>query len=176
MEEKMLAKKNSEVKINTLLGSSSEMTGDFKSEGSVRIDGRINGNVTVTGVLIIGAAGTISGNVSAKSAIIGGEVLGDVTVAEKTELTATAKVIGDISTSVIVIDENAIFQGKCDMKQEIPETASRAAQVKAIRAGKKSAKAAIAEALKEVQEEELREENETSSQTENDMRNVSGEA
>jgi cytoskeletal protein CcmA (bactofilin family) len=163
MEEKMLAKKNSEVKINTLLGSSSDVTGDFKAEGSVRIDGRINGNVTVTGVLIVGAGGTVSGNVSARSAIIGGEVLGDVTVSEKTELTATAKVLGDISTSVIVIDENAVFQGKCDMKQEIPETASRAAQAKAIRAGRKSAKAAIAEALKEVKEEELREENEAAS-------------
>lgn len=162
----MLGKKNTEVKISTLLGAGSECNGDFSAQGSVRLDGKINGNVTATGTIIIGASGSVSGNISAEAVVIGGEVLGNITAPEKAELTATAKVLGDISTKVIVIDEHAVFQGKCDMNQETPDKKPKS-NVRAVRAGRKTAKAAIAEALKEVQEEAQREEGtaETSSQT-----------
>lgn len=152
----MMGKKNTEVKINTLLGMGTELNGDFSAQGSVRIDGKIDGNVTVTGSLILGAGGTISGNVTANAVLIGGEVLGNIQATEKAELTSTGRVLGDIATRVIVIDENAVFQGRCNMNQEIPDRKVRNAANKAARAGKKSAKAAIEEALKEVAEEENR--------------------
>ena len=148
-----MSNKEKQVKINTLIGKGSDLTGDFNVQGSARIDGKVNGNVTVTGTLIIGATGSINGDVSAKSIVVGGEVIGDIAAPEKTELTATARVLGDITTKVIVIDENAVFQGKCDMNQTAPEKKSKVKAVKAARAGRKSAKAAIAEALKEVEEE-----------------------
>lgn len=152
-----MGNKEKQVQISTLIGKGSELTGDFSAQGSARIDGRVNGNVTVTGTLIVGAAGIICGNVSAKSVVIGGEIQGDVTSPEKTELTATAKVLGDIATGVIVIDENAIFQGKVDMNQAAPDKKAKSRTAKATRVGKRSAKAAIAEALKEVEEEANRE-------------------
>lgn len=141
---------NKEIQITTLIGKDAEITGDFSAKGSVRIDGMINGNVTVTGALIIGAGGVINGNISAESAMIGGEVTGNIEAPKKAELTATAKVVGDITTAVIVIDENAVFQGKCDMNQQVPDKKSKARVTKATRTAKKSAKAALAEALKEV--------------------------
>lgn len=153
----MLSNKEKQVQISTLIGKGSELAGDFSVQGSARIDGKVNGNVTVTGTLIVGYTGSISGSVSAKSVVIGGEVLGDVTAPEKAELTATAKVLGDISTSVIIIDENAIIQGKIDMNQATPDKKAKSRSVKAARSGRKSAKAAIAEALKEVEEEASRE-------------------
>lgn len=153
----MMGKKNTEVKISTLIGKGCELAGDFTAKGSVRIDGKVDGNVTVTGSLLVGAGGCINGNVSAVAVLIGGEVVGNVEAPEKAELTATAKVLGDISTKVIVIDENAIFQGKVDMNQAVPDRKSKSAASKAVRAGRKTAKAAIAEALKEVEELESRE-------------------
>lgn len=152
-----MGNKEKQVQISTLIGKGSELAGDFSVEGSARIDGKVNGNVTVTGVLIVGSTGSVSGNVAAKAVVIGGEVLGDVNAPEKTELTATAKVLGDITTAVIVIDEKAIFQGKCDMNQVTPDKKAKSRAAKAARAGRKSAKAAIAEALKEVEEEAKRE-------------------
>jgi len=146
----MLSKKNSEVKITTLLGAGSEVKGDFNSDGSVRIDGTVNGNVTVAGTLIVGAGGSINGNISANSVMIGGEILGDITTKEKTELTSTAKVFGNILTNVLVIDENAIFQGGCDMGQSASGGTGKLANARAVRAGKRSAKAAIEEALRDV--------------------------
>lgn len=146
-------RKKDDMKIGTLLGDKTHLEGNFEAEGSVRIDGKVDGNVTVTGMLILGAAGSISGDIFADSVMIGGEVLGNLTVEDKTELTSTARVIGDIKSSVIVIDEHAIFQGRCDMNQEEPDRKARPRRASAVRNGKKTAKAAIAEALKEVQEE-----------------------
>lgn len=141
--------KKKEIAITTLIGKGAVCGGDFTAEGSVRIDGTINGSVKVTGSLIVGAAGAIYGDVEAAGAMIGGEIQGNVVAPEKVELTATAKVIGDIQTATIVIDEKAIFQGKCDMNQETGTKRPRPS-ARAVRAGKRSAKAAIAEALKEV--------------------------
>lgn len=145
-------KKNKELIITTLIGKEAECNGDFSSKGSARVDGCINGNVTVTGTLIIGVTGSINGDISAQSTIIGGEVIGNVNVTERAELTQTARLIGDITTQIIVIDEKAVFQGGCNMNQETGAKRPRPA-AKAVRAGKKSAKEAIAEALKEVEEQ-----------------------
>ncbi|MDE7269266.1 MAG: polymer-forming cytoskeletal protein, partial [Acetatifactor sp.] len=97
------------------------------------------------------------GNVTAESAVIGGGILGNVEVTDKIELTNTAKVLGDITTSVIVIDESAIFQGKCNMHQSVPDRQAKNKSAKAMKESKKSAKAALAEALKELQEAENKE-------------------
>ena len=142
--------KAKEIQITTIIGSGAECNGDFSAKSSVRIDGVINGSVTVTGALTVGATGRIMGDVKAQSVIVGGEINGNVDAPERVELTATARVIGDVRTSIIVIDEKAIFQGKCDMNQEVPAKKVRPA-TSAVRAGRKTAKAAIAEALKEVE-------------------------
>lgn len=143
--------KRAEAKITTIIGKDSVVDGDFQAAGSVRLDGTIEGNVKVSGHLVLGAAGKIHGDIEAMSAVIGGEVTGSIIAPEKTELTSTAKVIGDIRTNSIVIDEKAIFQGKCDMNQEDSKVKRRLPREK--RAGKKSAKDALREALKEAEEE-----------------------
>ena len=151
-----MRKKNSmKAKISTILGKGCVLNGDFNAEGSARIDGTVNGNVIVKGLLILGVDGKVIGDIEATGAIIGGHVIGKVDAPEKLEISSHAKVIGDIRTKILVVDERAIFQGKCDMFQE-EVTGKKAAvkpSAKATRAGKKSAKAAIAEALKEVEEE-----------------------
>ena len=138
--------------MNTLIGAGAELSGDFTLDGSARIDGKIGGNVTVTGSLILGAGSVVMGDVQAASVLIG-----NINAPEKAELTASAKVLGDIVTTVIVIDEHAVFQGKIDMNQTVPDKKGKIKAAKTVKAGRKSAKAAIAEALKEVAEEEKRE-------------------
>ncbi len=145
-------KKNKELIITTLIGKGAECNGDFSAKGSARIDGCVNGNVAVTGTLIVGVTGSINGDITAQAAIIGGEVIGNVTASERTELTQTARLIGDINTEIIVIDEKAVFQGGCNMNRETAGKRPKPA-AKVLRAGKRSAKEAIAEALKEVEEE-----------------------
>ena len=94
----------------------------------------------------------IVGNVSAAEAIIGGEVYGDIVAPDKIEITETARVIGNIQTKVIVVDEKAVFQGSVDMYQEdVPAPKRRPS--KESKAVKKTAKAALKAALKEVDNE-----------------------
>ena len=143
--------KKAEAKITTIIGKDAVLEGDFSASGSIRLDGCVEGNVKVTGICIVGAAGKIHGNLEAHSSIIGGEILGNVTMEERTELTGTARVIGDIRTNLIVIDEKAIFQGRCDMNQD--ETKIRKRPPRENRAAKKSAKDALKEALQEMEAE-----------------------
>lgn len=138
--------------ITTILGKGCVVNGDFTVNQSARIDGEIQGDVYVTGTLIMGTGARIDGNVEAGEAIIGGDVVGNILAQNRVELTVTAKVIGDITTNVIVIDENAIFQGRCDMNQDTPRRKNPAVK-KAVKEGKRSAKAALQEALREVQAE-----------------------
>lgn len=143
--------KNTEVKITTIIGKGCVIDGDFSAEGSVRLDGTVEGNVKIKGHLVEGTMGKVHGNVEASSTLIGGEVTGSVSAPNKVELTSTARVIGDIKTGMIVIDEKAVFQGKCDMNQEESKAKKRPARES--RSGKKTAKEALKEALKEVEEE-----------------------
>jgi len=149
-------KKTKKVQITTLLGRGTELKGDLTMEGSARIDGRIDGDVTVSGYLIIGTGAIVVGDVRAQSVLIGGEVQGNIIAPDKAEIASTAKVLGNIATGEIVIDEHATFQGKCDMNQAVPYEKEKENFEKSIRVGKKSAKAAIAEALKEMKLEEAR--------------------
>lgn len=148
----MLGKKDLNVKINTIIGKGAECQGDFSANDSVRMDGTINGNVTVAGAVIIGATGLVNGNITAKSVVVGGQVLGGIEAPERVELIGTAQVFGDITTGVLVVDEKAVFQGKCNMNKEMP-TGKVQPGLKAVRSGKKTAKAAIVEALRADEEE-----------------------
>lgn len=151
-----MKKDTNSLKMNTIIGKDSVVDGNFKAEGSTRIDGTVKGSVEIKGILILGSAGSIQGDVSADAAVIGGSVTGNILAPEKLEASSTARIIGDITTSVLVIDEKAIFQGGCNMNQDVSKMkkASGREVAKANKAGRKSAKEAIEEALKDVDEVE----------------------
>lgn len=109
------------VKLTSLLGQGSICDGDFVSPGSARIDGLVNGSVRVEGTLILGASGVINGDVEANAVQIGGNVNGNIYAPEHAELTSEANVNGDLTTAVIVIDENAKFQGKVNMQVDVTQ-------------------------------------------------------
>lgn len=144
-------KTNKEMEITTIIGRGAKCGGDFSSKGSARIDGSIDGDAVVEGTLIVGASGRIDGNVKARAVTVGGEIIGDIHASDKVELTATARVIGNISTALIVIDEKAIFQGSCDMKQDASGKRSNVPS-KALRAEGRDARATVTEVLKDIQE------------------------
>lgn len=170
-------KENANIRINTMLGAGSEFAGGFTAEGSARVDGIVNGDVKITGTLILGSGGKINGSVNAEAAIIGGEVLGNVVAPRKADLTATARVLGDVTTKVIIIDENAVFQGNCFMYQEVKEKEEKPEIPKGVkpsdRPNKRTAKEALQDALREVKEETLRENEEESAREAEAVQEVS---
>lgn len=98
-----------------LIGNGTTITGDIKSNGDVRIDGTLKGNLSISGKLVVGSSGNIEGNIICQNADISGEIHGKVTVSELLSLKASAKLLGDIVTGKISIEPNATFTGTCNM-------------------------------------------------------------
>ena len=98
--------------ISTLLGKDAEVKGTIKSQGSMRIDGSIEGELTSTKTITIGASGSVEGNVTAENIIISGRVRGTLSARGKIVLENTARLEGDINASRLVIAEGASFRGR----------------------------------------------------------------
>ncbi|MBI3519694.1 MAG: polymer-forming cytoskeletal protein [Bacteroidetes bacterium] len=98
-----------------LIGNGTSITGDINSNGDVRIDGTLKGNISISGKLVVGPSGNIEGNVICQNADVSGEIHGKVSVSELLSLKASAKLLGDIVTGKISIEPNATFTGTCNM-------------------------------------------------------------
>jgi len=98
----------------SILGSDLTVIGDIKTKGDVHIDGRVDGNITASGV-IIGEKGSVIGKIIARSARIRGNVTGKID-ATKIELTETASVKADLTQDQLIIANGAFFDGKCNRK------------------------------------------------------------
>lgn len=102
--------------VGTIIGPGAVIDGPLTTKDSTRIDGTVKGNVTISGALIVGQEGKIVGTVSAMNAYVAGEINGNVSTPQgKIEISDTGKVYGDVTCKGIIIDENAVFQGKCEM-------------------------------------------------------------
>lgn len=102
--------------VGTIIGPGAILDGPLTTKDSTRIDGTVNGNVTISGALIVGQEGKITGTVSAMNAYVAGEITGNVSAPQgKVEISDTGKVIGDVTCKGIIIDENAVFHGNCEM-------------------------------------------------------------
>ncbi len=100
-----------------LIGAGTVLEGKIKSPSSVRIDGKVVGEVVAAQGVAIGATGDVEGNISAKNISVGGKVRGGMMAQEKLVLESKASVRGDIRAAKLVIDEGAVFDGKCVMSE-----------------------------------------------------------
>ncbi len=125
-----------DISINTLIGNGSFIKGDMHINGFVRIDGDIDGDIETDGAVIISEKARIKGNVTAKSAIIGGIVLGDISAKENVKLLSSSAVIGNILSKKVQMEENVIFNGHCISiadEQRFAEESEKFLQAKSIR-------------------------------------------
>ena len=113
--------KNIEMENHTinLIGTGTSIDGNITSNGDIRIDGNLNGNLTTKGKVIVGDTGKVKGEVQCKNFEIEGSLDGKILVTEVLSLRARSKVLGDISTSKLAIEPGAVFTGKCDMSASI---------------------------------------------------------
>ncbi|MDG1775644.1 MAG: polymer-forming cytoskeletal protein [Flavobacteriaceae bacterium] len=96
--------------------ANTHIKGDISSQADFRIDGVLEGNLTTTGKVVIGASGKITGNVSCVQADIAGGFEGELEVAELLNLQETAKIEGQIYTQKLAISPGAVFNAKCSMR------------------------------------------------------------
>lgn len=114
-------------KLNQIV-EGTEIKGNFNSDSNMRIDGKIEGLIDITGKLVLGANGYIEGEIICENAEIEGTFKGNIKVRGFLSLKATAKIYGDIHTQKIAVEPGAVFTGNCIMggdfkseKQESPK-------------------------------------------------------
>ena len=102
----------------SILSEGVKFEGKLSSEGNVRVDGEFDGELIINGNLTIGNKSKGKGAIKATNITCGGIIDGSVIASEKLILEATAKIEGDISAKILVINEGASFKGNSNMNSE----------------------------------------------------------
>ncbi len=108
-------------RVDTIIGKGTQVTGKIVAEGLIRIDGRFEGDLQSAGDVIIGEGGIAVADIKGRHLTVAGELQGDAKLAGRLELTATGKLIGDISVDTLLIRDGGIFKGQCEMRAPQPE-------------------------------------------------------
>lgn len=99
----------------TIIAQGVKVEGEFYSDGNVVIDGELKGSISTAMGLSVGNSAKIHANVSAQSAVIAGEVKGNINAIDSIELLASSVVTGDIETNLISVAPGARVNGKVTM-------------------------------------------------------------
>ena len=102
-----------DISINTMIGGGSAFYGDLRVSGGMMIDGDVDGNIEISGNIIVAERARVRGNITAKSAIISGIVIGDIRAPESIKLMSSSTVIGDVSTRKLHVADKVILHGHC---------------------------------------------------------------
>lgn len=106
--------------VETIIGESIKVKGNFNGNGNIVIDGMLEGSLKTKGNVFIGTKAKINGSVEAQEIVINGEISGNLLVKDYLAIGETAKINGDIECSRISIDTGAIINGKCQMGKYSP--------------------------------------------------------
>jgi cytoskeletal protein CcmA (bactofilin family) len=109
--------------LNAFLGEGTSFKGTLTFEGTVRIDGRLEGEIFTKDTLVIGEGAEVSAAIHAGVVVISGTVHGNITAERKIDIHASGRLFGNISTPSLVIEEGVVFEGSCTMGQGSDEGA-----------------------------------------------------
>ena len=99
----------------SVIAADVEITGTIKSTGSMRIDGKLEGELSCTGDAIVGKSATIKGNLNVSSATIEGTISGNVTAKDRIEMKSSARVTGDIRAKRLSVEDGVTFIGRSEV-------------------------------------------------------------
>ena len=122
-----MAKENNVISLQVinLIATGTKISGDLLSDGDIRIDGELIGNLETKGRLVIGASGRVEGDISCKSCEIAGTHKGKLLIAELLSLKASCAVTGEMVTGKLSIEPGAHFRGTCTMNDETSSNESK---------------------------------------------------
>lgn len=108
-------------KPETVIGANTNIVGTIKSDGNIRIDGTVEGDIEILGNLIIGETGRVIATIKAQNVHVSGAVKGEITAIEQLEISPSGKVWGDITTAALHIEPGGLFRGQSAMSSNIDE-------------------------------------------------------
>ena len=104
-----------ESKSPNMIGAGTKIIGNIETNGDIRIDGEIVGNLDSKGKVVIGPNGKVKGEIVGANAELSGQLEGKIKISELLSLRESSKVYGDITTQKLTIEPGAIFTGRCFM-------------------------------------------------------------
>jgi cytoskeletal protein CcmA (bactofilin family) len=113
----------------TVITADVEITGNIRCASSLRIDGKLEGELTCTEDAVVGKNAVIKGNLAVNSVTIEGTIQGNIAAKDKIEMKATAKVTGDISAKRLSVEDGVTFVGKSEVNPAKSAAAPRAEPV-----------------------------------------------
>lgn len=99
----------------TTIADDVEINGSLKCTGGVRLAGRLNGDLTCAGDVLVEKTSAVKGNLAVNSVIVHGQVKGNITARERIELKGNARVAGDIKGKRLVVDDGVSLVGKSEI-------------------------------------------------------------
>ena len=104
-----------ENRLPNMIGPGTKIVGNIETNGDIRIDGAIDGDIQSKGKVVVGPNGEVKGEVKCINCEISGKVNGKILVSELLSLKASSNITGDIMTGKLTIEPGAIFTGTCNM-------------------------------------------------------------
>ena len=103
----------------SLIASGTTLKGDITSNGDIRIDGTLQGNIYCSAKVVIGANGAVEGDVNGQQADVMGKITGTVKVKDLLQLKGSSQVSGNIHAGKLQIEPTASFNGQCHMTPQV---------------------------------------------------------
>jgi cytoskeletal protein CcmA (bactofilin family) len=104
--------------LNGFLDSGSHVHGELRFQTSFRVDGKLEGTVVSDGDLIVGDGGEVDGDLRVGQVVISGTVRGTIRAARRVHLSSSGKLFADVDTPSLIIEDGAVFEGRCSMSRE----------------------------------------------------------
>ena len=106
-------------KVQNKIAQGTKITGSILSEGSLRIEGEVEGKVQAKGKVVLGKTGLINGELICDCADIEGVTYGSIFVHSVLTLKSTAQINGEVVTDKLIVDAGAMFNARCRMKASV---------------------------------------------------------
>ncbi len=101
----------------TVIGANSVFEGRFAVKGNLRIDGRFEGTALRVDQLQVGPEGKVKADITATNVVVEGIVIGNITATTRILLLSTARVLGDLRTPELIIQDGVVLEGKCTISR-----------------------------------------------------------
>ena len=118
--------------LNGFLDTGSNVQGELRFEASFRVDGKFTGTVVSEGDLMVGEGGEVDGELRVGRVFVSGTVRGNISALRRVQVAAGGRVLADVATPSLVIEDGAFFEGRCAMTREERATAPEASLPKLV--------------------------------------------
>jgi cytoskeletal protein CcmA (bactofilin family) len=155
-DSESMARDIKEGRLSGFVGHGTTLTGETVFQAMLRVDGHLVGSIaSESGTLIVGTNGQVDANISVSTATINGTVNGDIVASERIQLGRTAKVMGNIQTPRLTIEDGAVLEGGCTMMKAREAVETRAAETNSRYQQPEPVSYASSAAVEEDEDEEL---------------------